>query len=141
MDQPWPYNSVWLERDAPLARCPSPHCRRSGLCARMAVPWKKRLPCRRTHEHQDEMYDRLARKIRRFTSAMIHARKPGEPDPAVEPGSPEFEQRYAFLYNLIQARAAEYAAEAEAAQATKPRQKSKASAKGSARCRPAQGQV
>lgn len=120
--EPWPVNFCWSEREAPLPRCPSPWCRRSGQCQRLTVPWKDRLPCRRTHESQDEMYERLARKIGRFTAWVKRNRAPGAPDPEVEPGSPEFEERYAFLYNLIRNRVAEDEA---AARAGAPRQKAR----------------
>lgn len=115
MDRPWPYNAVWLEREEPLAQCPSASCRRAGHCTRMAVAWKHRLPCRRTHEHQDELYERVAVKIEKFTAEMKRARTPGSPDPVVEPGSPEFERRYAMLYTLFRAGAEEHAAQATAA--------------------------
>ena len=117
MDEPWPYNAVWLEREEPLARCPYPRCRRAGLCGRMAVPWRRRLPCRRTHEHQDELYDRLSRKLDAFAAEARRARKPGEPDPWVEPGSEEFERRYAILYNMVREGAL---AEESAQKAKKP---------------------
>ncbi len=126
MDQPWPYNSVWLEREEPLAQCPSAACRRAGSCERMAAEWKHRLPCRLTHEHQDELYDRVAEKISKFTAELKRNRKPGDPDPTVEPGSPEFEERFAFLYNLIHEKALQYDAEITATKAAKRRSRPRA---------------
>lgn len=114
-DKPWPYNSVWVEREEPLPQCPMARCRRAGSCARMAVPWKNRLPCRQTHEHRDELYERVAAKIDKFTAELKRNRKPGDPDPTVPEGSPEFERRFAFLYNLFRERAEQYEAEQRAA--------------------------
>ncbi len=99
--------SGWNVRN-PWRAAPSHAAAAAGLCGRMAVPWRRRLPCQRTHEHQDELYDRLAEKLDRFAAEARRARKPGEPDPWVEPGSEEFERRYALLYNMVREGALAY---------------------------------
>ena len=55
-------NRAWMEREAPLARCPLPACRRSGTC-RHNTPTD---PCRRTHQTRDALYNSIADKLDRM---------------------------------------------------------------------------
>jgi|LauGreDrversion4_2_1035121.scaffolds.fasta_scaffold1317368_2 hypothetical protein len=61
----------WIEREAPLARCPKASCRRSGKCKKETG----KLPCERTHETKDAVRYRIAAKLDKMT-AELHAKNP-----------------------------------------------------------------
>ena len=88
----------WIERGAPLPRCPLARCRRSATCH---FPTDDN-PCRRLHQTKDEMRVELARYLEKLTAEAV-ARDP-EGKNAVPPGSPEHERRYKLLYDLLRAR-------------------------------------
>ena len=88
----------WIERGAPLPRCPLARCRRSATCH---FPTDDN-PCRRLHQTKDEMRVELARYLDKLTAEAV-ARDP-EGKNAVPPGSPEHERRYKLLYDLLRAR-------------------------------------
>jgi len=101
-------NRAWIEREAPLARCPMPECRRSGTCHHSTDS----DPCRRLHESRAAFYTKLARKIDRIVAQDIAARPPGVEVEEALPGTPEFERRLKILYDAMRARdIAESAAE------------------------------
>ena len=54
---------AWIEREAPLARCPRKDCRRSHRCRRP----EGRLPCQRSHETKEVFRYNLARKLQAMT--------------------------------------------------------------------------
>jgi hypothetical protein len=86
-------NRAWVEREAPLARCPLNSCRRTGTCTHST----ETDPCRRLHETRDALYIRLAGKLRRM-AAEAERRDPEGKNFAAE-GTPEFERRLRFLYD------------------------------------------
>ena len=61
----------WIEREAPLARCPRARCRRSGTCMKETGP----LPCERTHETKNAVRNRISAKLKKLTAEM-HAENP-----------------------------------------------------------------
>lgn len=121
-----PVNFWWTEREAPLERCPSPRCRRSGLCDRAG----SHKPCRRTHCSQPELYEGITVKLLRFKRDMERRRQPGDPPPLQE-GSPEFEERFAELYYRLRE-----GVEADMAEEMRERAQAKPAAK---RKKPARG--
>lgn len=111
----------WIEREAPLPRCPLARCRRSATCHHAT----DEDPCRRLHQTKDEMRNTLARKLEKLTAEAV-ARDP-EGKNAVPEGSPEHERRYKLLYDLLRARdeanSATEMAEIAARKAAKKRKK------------------
>ena len=89
-----------VRREAPLAVCPLPACRRSGTC-RFGT---EADPCRRLYETQGHFYTQLARKIERLQREAL-ARRPAGVTVAFAPeGTPEFEERLKHLYEGLRAR-------------------------------------
>ncbi|WP_421695528.1 hypothetical protein [Aestuariivirga sp.] len=88
---------AWIEREAPLARCPLNSCRRSGTCSHQESP----TPCRRTHETKDAARNALADKIARLAAEII-AENPHNRHHAEE-GTPEFNRRLKRMYDGIRA--------------------------------------
>lgn len=58
---------AWIEREAPLARCPRNPCRRSGKCMKETG----RLPCERTHETKDAVRNRISAKLQKMTAELF----------------------------------------------------------------------
>ncbi len=92
-------NSAWIEREERLPRCPLPRCRRAGTCLHP----DDKDPCRRLYVTRDAFYRALARKIDRLREEVLARRPPGMVVEVAEPGSPEFERRMKFLYDLLRA--------------------------------------
>jgi hypothetical protein len=88
-------NAAWIEREAPLDRCPLAVCRRQGICR---YPTDKD-PCRRLHETKDEVREQLAATLQRLT-AEARARDP-EGKNVAPAGSPEHERRLAHLKRVL----------------------------------------
>lgn len=91
-------NRAWMEREAPLARCPLPACRRSGTCHHST----DQDPCRRLHETRSQAYNKLAMKLERMAKEAAAADPEGKH--RAEPGTPEFEQRLKILYDALRER-------------------------------------
>ena len=72
---------AWIEREAPLARCPLKACRRDKTCHHSTG----RDPCRRLHETKDEMRYKLARKIEAYTAEIIRKNPDRVPHPYNSP--------------------------------------------------------
>ena len=89
---------AWIEREAPLPRCPLARCRRSATCHHSTDD----DPCRRRHQTKDEMRTELARYLDKL-SAEATARDPEGRNFAPE-GSPEQLRRLKLLYDLLRAR-------------------------------------
>lgn len=87
-------NAAWIEREAPLARCPLKSCRRDNTCRHST----DRDPCRRLHETKDAMRIKLAAKIDAFTAEIIRK----NPDRVRHPaGSPEQQRRLHAFHELL----------------------------------------
>ena len=114
-------NAAWVEREAPLDKCPLAVCRRQGICR---YPTDKN-PCRRLYETKDEMREKLAAKLQRLT-AEVKARDP-EGKNFAPAGSPEHERRLAHLKRMLWQADHDFCmqekAEAEAARGRAARQK------------------
>ena len=87
----------WIEREAPLPRCPLPRCRRSATCH---FPTDAN-PCRRLHQTKDEMRNALAEKLERMANEAA-ARDPEGKHFAPE-GSPEQLRRLKMIYDMVRA--------------------------------------
>ena len=89
-----------VRREAPLAVCPLPACRRSGTCRHNTAA----DPCRRLFETQAHFYTQLARKIQRLQREALARRPPGVTVEVAREGTPEFEERLKHLYEGLRAR-------------------------------------
>ena len=105
---------AWIEREAPLARCPLGACRRSGICSHQDTP----TPCRRTHETKDAARNALADKIERLMAEII-AKNPHNRQVA-EPGSLAFENNLKALYDGVRQADEAYCAKLKAEGRLKP---------------------
>ena len=103
----------WIEREAPLPRCPLARCRRSATCH---FPTDAN-PCRRLHETKDEMRDKLSEKLERICAEAV-ARDP-EGKNYAPPGSPEQLRRLKLIYDTLRARDAAYCAQQAAERAAR----------------------
>ena len=88
---------AWIEREAPLPRCPLARCRRSATCHHSTDD----NPCRRLHETKDAMRMALAAKLRRLCKE-AEARDP-EGKNYAPPGSPEQLRRIKIIYDMVRA--------------------------------------
>ena len=103
----------WIEREAPLPRCPLARCRRSATCHHSTDD----DPCRRLHQTKDEMRNELARYLARLT-AEAAARDPQGKNYA-PPGSPEQLRRLKLIYDTLRERDAAYCAQQAAERAAR----------------------
>ncbi len=90
------------QRDVPLARCPDPKCRRSGVCRNTV----SKTPCRRLFMTDDEWRDELACHLER-----LYVEWGGDPRDLETPPPEPSEEGLAELYNAIAERAAALSAE------------------------------
>jgi len=90
-------HGAWIEREAPLARCPLNACRRGGACRHTT----DQDPCRRLHETKDALRIKLANKFARRAKAA--RRRDPEGRNSAAPGTPEFERRLKLIYETVRA--------------------------------------
>jgi hypothetical protein len=106
----------WIEREAPLARCPRKVCRRSGLCARETG----KRPCARTHETRDAFNWALARKLAEINEENLR-KNPELRNKVHDPYEVELKMKY--LKEMLHARDEADMQERLAAQRQKQKQK------------------
>lgn len=109
-------HGAWIEREAPLARCPLNACNRSGACRHPT----DQDPCRRLYETKEAMRLALARKLAGLARAA--RRRDPEVRNYAAPGTPEFERRLKLIYEAVRAADAAHCA-AEAAERRRAKKK------------------
>lgn len=91
---------AWIEREAPLARCPRKDCRRSHSCRR---PEGYKLPCQRLHETKEFFRWNLARKLERIKKDLLSG-NPDGPSQPVDHDSMEFQLKLKSMKEMLHAR-------------------------------------